>query len=320
MDFRRLNYFIAVAQELNFSRAAERLHISQPPLSQQIQALEAELGVLLFKRSRRAVALTQAGRVFYAHACRIAEHYALARREAQMAHSGVAGRIRLGFTASVPLFPAFPRLLQGFRQAYPHVEVVLRHLTTGEQLEALLQGEIDVGLLRPSPHLQTPELLHSWDLWHDELVVAVATSHPLAGQDMAPMALQALAGEAFVLQPQTLGCGLWERIALLASRAGFTPQIAQESSETATTLALVAANLGVSIVPSTYRSIRPSGVHFRPLSDPEGQTCIRAAVRASESDACVQTFVALLQGEASVPRAGPHAQAGLQAALNAAAA
>ncbi len=306
MDFRRLNYFIAVAQELNFSRAAERLHISQPPLSQQIQALEAELGVLLFERSRRSVALTQAGRVFYAHACRITAHYALARREAQMAHAGVAGRIRLAFTASVPLFPAFPQLLQGFRQAYPHVEVVLRHLTTGEQLEGLLQGEIDVGLLRPSPHLQIPDWLRSWELWHDELVVAVAASHPLAGQDMAPIALQALAGEAFVLQPQTLGCGLWERIALLTSRAGFSPQIAQESSETATTLALVAANLGVSIVPSTYRSIRPEGVHFRPLSDPQGQTCIRAAVRASEADACVQTFVGLLQAQPRIGQTTPY--------------
>ncbi|MET1114903.1 MAG: LysR family transcriptional regulator [Comamonas sp.] len=297
MDLRRLNYFMAVAQELNFSRAAERLHISQPPLSQQIQALEAELGVVLFERSRRSVALTQAGRVFYGHACRITEHYALAKRQAQMAHSGVAGRIRLAFTASVPLFPTFPQLLQGFRQAYPHIEVVLRHLSTGEQLEALLQGEIDVGLLRPSPHLRTPEALRSSELWRDELVVAIAASHPLAGQDMAPIALDALAGEAFVLQPQTLGCGLSEHIALLTSRAGFTPQIAQESSETATTLALVAANLGVSIVPSTYRCIRPGGVHFRPLAGQDGQSCILAAMRKKEPDACVQTFIDLLQGQ-----------------------
>ncbi len=124
--------------------------------------------------------------------------------------------------------------------------------------------------------------------------MAIAASHPLAGQDMAPIALQALAGEAFVLQPQTLGCGLSEHIALLTGKAGFTPQIAQESSETATTLALVAAHLGVSIVPSTYRSIRPNGVHFRTLSGQGGQSCILAAVRRNETDACVQTFVDLL--------------------------
>ena len=291
MDLRRLNYFIAVAEELNFSRAAERLHISQPPLSQQIQALEADLGVLLLQRSRRSVALTQAGQVFYAHACRIVQDYATARRQAAMAHAGTAGRVRLAFTASVPLFTGFSQLLQQFRRDSPDVEVVLRHLSTGEQLEALLHGRIDVGFLRPSPSLRCPDALRWVELWRDELVVALAASHPLAGVGMERIALASFADTPFVLQPPALGCGLSEHIHQLASRAGFSPRIAQESSETSTTLALVAANLGVSIVPSIYHRILPDGVGLRYLAGGDSASCIRMAMRAQEPDACVQSFV-----------------------------
>lgn len=291
MDLRRLNYFIAVAEELNFSKAALRLHISQPPLSQQIQSLEAELGVLLLERSRRSVALTQAGHIFYASACSIVAQYEEARRQAQMAHAGVAGRVRLAFTASVPLFKGFPLLLQNFRQSYPHIQVVLKHLTTGEQLEALDQGEIDVGLLRPSPSLRCPQALQWHELWCDELVLAIAASHPLAGQDMQVSKLEAFAHAPFVLQPNALGCGLSAHIAMLTSQAGFTPHIEQESSETSTTLALVAANLGVSIVPSTYRVIRPDGVNFHRMDGGCSASRILLTTRAQDEDACIDTFV-----------------------------
>lgn len=167
----------------------------------------------------------------------------------------------------------------------------MRHLSTGEQLEALGRGDIDVGLLRPSPSLRCPQALQWNELWRDELVVAVATSHALAGQDMDVVKLEAFAAEGFVLQPQTLGCGLSEHISVLSSRAGFTPHIEQESSETSTTLALVAANLGVSIVPSTYRCIRPEGVNFRRLTDSDSESRILLAARAQEEDACITTFV-----------------------------
>jgi DNA-binding transcriptional LysR family regulator len=301
MDLRRLNYFIAVAEELNFSRAAERLHISQPPLSQQIQALERDLGVCLLLRTRRSVSLTQAGRVFYESACRIAQEYAHGKRQAQMAHKGAAGRVRLAFTASVPLFQGFPQLLQRFRADFPQVEVVLRHLSTGEQLEALAQGSIDVGFLRPSPSLRCPQGLRWRALWSDELMLAVAASHPRAAQDGQNMRLEEYAAEPFVLQPQTLGCGLSGHIAMLTSQAGFTPDIAQESNETSTTLALVAANLGVSIVPSIYQRIRPEGVHFHPLAAMPAASGIRLASRQDEGDLCVASFVRYVDSAAALP-------------------
>lgn len=150
MDFRQLNYFVAVAQALSFSRAARTLHISQPPLSQQIKLLERDLGVQLFDRTRRAVELTHAGSLFYEQAVAILEQYASAKELCAWSADGRAGKLRIAFTASVPIFEAFPRLIHSFHAAYPRIEMDLLHMSTGEQLLALNNKQIDVGFLRPS--------------------------------------------------------------------------------------------------------------------------------------------------------------------------
>lgn len=291
MDLRRLTCFVAVAEELNFNRAAQRLHMSQPPLSQQIRLLEQEMGALLFERTRRSVALTPAGTLLLDKARQILALHQQAGELCRLAASGLAGRLRLAFTASVPLFDGFPRLLGDFRQRYPHIEIDLEHMTTGEQIAALSEGRIDLGFMRPSPAFRMPGPVRERTLWHDELVLALPAGHALAQpHDAGPVALQALAQEAFVLHPVVLGGGLHEHIVSLCSQAGFVPHIAQPARETSTMLALVAAGLGVSVVPSVYERIRPPGVVFRALSDAGRPSRIALVGWQDGLSACARLF------------------------------
>lgn len=290
MDFRQLNYFVAVAEALSFSRAAERLHVSQPPVSQQIRLLEDDLGVQLFERTRRVVRLTHAGRLFYEQAVGILAQYAAARELCAGSADGSAGRLRVAFTASVPMFEDFPRVLQDFRRRWPRVDMDLRHLSTGEQLQALASGDIDVGFLRPSSAFKAPPSFEIRELWQDELVLAVAKDHPQAGARVKSR-LRDLAGEEFILFPQAVGCGLFEHISTLAAQAGFAPRIVQEVRENSTTLALVAAGLGISIVPSIYAGTKPPGVVFKPIVDVQTRSRIVMASVRGHRNAALPRFL-----------------------------
>lgn len=290
MDFRQLRYFVAVAETLSFSRAAEQLHMSQPPLSQQIKLLEEDLGVILFERTRRMVKLTQAGDLFYRQATDILQRYAEARELCALSRDGRAGKLRLAFTASVPMFEAFPQLLHAFRQSYPRIDIDLRHLSTGEQLQALQANEIDIGFLRPSSSFRSPTSMDVMELWRDELVLAVAAAHPQGRPDARPT-LRDLAHEDFILFPQALGCGLFEHITTLTTQAGFAPRIVQEARENSTTLALVAAHLGISIVPSIYAGTKPPGVVFKHLEEADTQSRIIMATTHDQGNASVPLFV-----------------------------
>lgn len=290
MDFRQLNYFVAVAQELSFSRAAQRLHISQPPLSQQIKLLEENLGVLLFDRTRRSVELTHAGSLFYEQATAILKQYAAAKELCAWSSDGRAGKLRIAFTASVPIFEEFPRLIQSFRTAYPGIEMDLLHLSTGEQLVALGEKQIDVGFLRPSLDFHAPPSIEALDLWHDELRLAVAKNHPVATENIG-VKLGNLAQEDFILFPQALGCGLFEHITAITARAGFSPHIVQEVRENSTTLALVAAGLGVSIVPSTYSYTKPPGVELKKIEDADTKSKIVLASARNHETASLKLFL-----------------------------
>lgn|SRR5690606_26938107 len=290
MDFRQLRYFVAVAETLSFSRAAERLHISQPPLSQQIKLLEEDLGVILFERTRRVVRLTQAGALFYQSAKEILQRYADARELCVLSRDGRAGKLRLAFTASVPMFEAFPRLLHDFRQTYPHIDIDLRHMSTGEQLQALQANEIDIGFLRPSFSFQASAALEIAELWRDRLMVVVASAHPLAQTDTRPT-VRDLANEDFILFPQAQGCGLFEHITSMTTQEGFSPRIVQEARENSTTLALVAANLGISIVPSIYEATSPPGVVFKRLEGSATESRIVMASLHEQGNASVPLFV-----------------------------
>ena len=292
MDLRRLTCFLAVADELNFSRAAQRLHMSQPPLSLQIRLLEQEMGAQLFERSRRAVTLTPAGLLLQEKARQIVELHQQAGELCRMAAHGLAGRLRIAFTASVPLFDEFSAMLRDFRTRYPEVELDLQHMTTGEQIAALTAGQIDIGFMRPSPAFRIPVPIREQTLWRDELMLAVPARQ---AADSLSVALSALADQPFVLHPTVLGGGLHEHILALCSEAGFVPRIAQPARETSTMLALVAAGLGLSIVPSVYERICPPGVVLQPLADAARHSRIAMVSMQQAPSPCVQMFWQLLR-------------------------
>lgn len=265
MDLRQFRYFVAVAEELHFTRAAQRLHIGQPPLSLQIQAIERELGVELLKRSRRRVELTEAGRLFLAEARAAlaqAEHAAdVARRAAR----GEVGSLNVSFTPSGPFTHVFTRAVHAFRAGVPDVHLALRLSTSTKIVEALRLGEVDVGLIRPAAGVALPAGIAAFPVGQDRLMLVLRTDHKLAARRGA-VPLKALAEEPFVLRPRGPGAAFFEQVYEICNKAGFTPLVVQEAVEAPTILGLVAAGVGVSILPASFRAIQIEGIAWKDLA------------------------------------------------------
>lgn len=295
MDFRQLRYFVAVAEELSFSAAARRLHISQPPLSLQIKAMEEELGALLLKRDKRNVELTEAGALLLDEAKRALAHLDRMQEIVRRAAHGEAGEIRIAFTASVPMFDAFSDLLRNFRERHPGIVTDLSHMSTAQQLDALAARSIDVGFLRPSPLFFPPGGITVRELWKDNLVAVVPSSHPLTRSNR-PIPVKALAQETFILFRRGLGCGLSEHIGMLASRAGFAPRVLQEAREGATIMSLVATGMGVSILPEIYAKTGIPGVVFRRLDTDDAASRLLLAYRSDDDSPLRKRFVDMCSG------------------------
>jgi DNA-binding transcriptional LysR family regulator len=258
MELRHLRYFVAVAEEKHFGRAASRLRIAQPPLSRQIQDLERELGFALFERTRRQVELTAAGVALLAHTRGIFDAVALAVHEAGRASRGEQGRIVVGYPSTFA-YSGLPEIVRAFRTKFPSVEVVLRELAPQQQLDALREGRVHVGFVRAP--LEEPGL--SSELVRSEpLVVALPTGHPLATRKVVPLAL--LAKEPFVMFPRVRGAAYFDSLTRLCHDAGFTPRIVQEAPQL-DIVSLVAAGLGVSLLPTSIRKIRRAGIVLRPI-------------------------------------------------------
>jgi len=297
-DFRQLRYFIAVAEELSFTRAAIRLHISQPPLSQQIQALERDLGVSLLERSKRRVALTEPGRVFLEQARQVLAQAELARSRATAAAAGHSGQLRLAYTLSVSFHPALPRALLRHRQVAPEVNIQLCEMYTEPQFAALLANEIDVGFVRDQPsHIQAARQLQLRVLDREPLLLALPSSHPLAARDELRMG--EVADEAFVTQPRELAATLHDRLRTLAAEAGFQPRIVQQAQQINGLLALVAAGLGMALVPATMRAVRLAGVSYVPLADHEAHLLLAVASRVGDPSPVLAQFLATVAESAA---------------------
>jgi DNA-binding transcriptional LysR family regulator len=263
MELRHIRYFITVAEELHFSRAAERLHIAQPPLSQQIQQLEAELGVELFHRkTKRQVQLTEAGRVFLQEAYQLLERLESAIQVTQRTGRGEIGQLRVGFV-SPAIYSVLPVILQEFRQRFPDVELVLQELTTAEQEQALRDRRIDVGFVYLP--LADSDLSYLC-IQKETLMVALHQTHHLAQQEA--IAIQSLANEPFILFPRHLGVGLYDGIMALCELGSFTPKIAQEAIQMQTIIGLVATGMGVAIVPSSLQNLHRTGLVYRGIAHP----------------------------------------------------
>lgn len=260
IETRLLQQFIAVAEELHFNRAAERLHMAQPPLSQAIRKLEGAVGAPLFERTPRSVALTPAGAAFLETARRtvqsLEEGVAQTRRVAQ----GMEGHLTLTFINIAP-YASLLQALRHFRELNPGIAFTMREATTQEQVNALEQGEADIGFMRTpgttTPHLRMERLLS------ERICVALPAGHPLAAKAGIDLAL--LRDEAFVASPRTLGKGFHDQLIGLCQTAGFVPDIVQHGRQMQTLIALVAAGFGIALLPASLATETREDVVFRPL-------------------------------------------------------
>ncbi|MDG3914596.1 LysR substrate-binding domain-containing protein [Pseudomonas aeruginosa] len=296
MELRHLRYFIAVAEELHFGRAAERLGISQPPLSQQIQALEEEIGARLFERTNRRVELTDAGRLFLDESRQVLAQVDKAVLLARRAHLGELGELKIGFTSSAPFTSTIPSSIHAFRKAYPDVHLDLQEMSSRQVLKALLEESLQVGVIRP---LALPDAVHWVELFREPLVAVLRADHPLTAGSEDGLAIAALAEEPFVFFPRSYGTGLYDQVIALTRQAGFSPRIAQEASEAMTIIGLVSAGLGVSILPASFRRTRVDGVVYRTLSDPEATTAVWLVRRQNEGSPLALSFIDLVTREAA---------------------
>ncbi|WP_026146336.1 LysR family transcriptional regulator [Zestomonas thermotolerans] len=295
MELRHLRYFVAVAEELHFGRAAERLGISQPPLSQQIQALEEELGARLLERTNRRVALTEVGRLFLAEARQVLAQSDKAVQLARRAQRGEIGELKIGFTSSAPFTSTIPRSIFAFRQAYPAVHLELLEMSSRQVVAALQERRVQVGVIRP---LALPEGMERTELFREPLVAVLRADHPLAQGRDGGIGLAELAEEPFVYFPVSFGTGLYDQLLELTRQAGFTPRIAQEAGEAMTIIGLVAAGLGVSVLPASFRRMRIDGVVFLELLDPGATSAVWLVRRSRECSPQALAFVELLTREA----------------------
>lgn len=301
MEFRHLRYFVAVAEELSFTRAAERLHIAQPPLSIQIRALEAELGTVLLERSKRRVRLTAAGRTFLERARQLLDDAQRAGEETRRAAEGVRGRLRVAFTSSLPYSPVFSDVIRAYREARPDVDLQLAEMFTDEQFEALRRETLDLGLVR-SPATDAPEDIHVRQIGEDRVSIVMPADHPLAAQTEVSMA--SLRDELFVTFPAHGGTGLPRLLTKLARAAGFEARVTQIAREATTQIALVSAGVGLALLPSPLEHVRLPRVCYRPVSDPEACFPLSVATRAGQDDPVVGGFLAVLDRVVSARRSG----------------
>jgi DNA-binding transcriptional LysR family regulator len=295
VELRHLRYFVAVAEELHFGRAAARLHLAQPPLSRQIRQLEGELGVPLFERDKRHVRLTDAGAVFLAEARAMLAGAEQAAQAARRAARGEVGRLTVGFIGAAS-YSVLPGIVQAFRARYPDAELVLQELTTAEQLAALRAGTIRVGLVRPPV---ADAALAAETVLREPLVVALPAGHALATEPR--VAVAALAGEPWVLFPRRLAADLYEQILALCARAGFRPRLAQEAVQMQTVVRLVGAGVGVSLVPRSVETLHSAGVAYRPLADAMAEVEMAVAWRRDDGSALLRQFLAVARAAVESP-------------------
>jgi DNA-binding transcriptional LysR family regulator len=280
---RQLRYFIAVAEELHFGRAARRLNVSQPPVSLQIQALEADLGVTLLQRRGRSTELTAAGLVFLEHARDIGGRMQEAARAARAASQGRIGRLRIGFIHAAT-FELLPPIVARYRRLAPAVELVFQEMPSGAQVEAIAQRRLEVGLLRPPVSSAT---VLTQRLSSEPLIVAMPEGHRLARQKS--VGLRTLAGEPMVIFTANRS-PLHGQVLSACLAAGFQPQVVQEATHITTIVGLVRAGLGIALVPRSVSAMSMAGVRYRPLrySGPRAETVL--AWRAGDDSPLLRGF------------------------------
>ncbi|TCU18125.1 LysR family transcriptional regulator [Rhizobium sullae] len=290
MELRHIRYFLAVAEEGNFTRAAARIGIGQPPLSQQIRDLEAEVGAALFHRVPHGAELTVAGEAFLGEAKASLASAEKAKLAAQRANRGETGKLALGFTASSAFNPVVSATIRRFRARWREVRLSLTEMNTLALMERLNRGELDATFMRPS--LDDPPGVRLKRLDDEPMVVALPANHPLAKYERLPLAL--LSKEPFILFPRLVGLSLFDDVVLACRKAGFELTVAQEAPQISSVVNLVAAELGVSIVPASIAQIRLDGVAYRPIDGPPAVARLALAVLKTQRSPVTDNLMSLL--------------------------
>jgi len=288
MELRHLRYFIAVAEELNFTRAARKVGIGQPPLSNQIRDLENEIGAALFRRLSNGAELTEGGKAFLPEAQAILLQAEQAKQSALRAARGGSGRLRVGFTSSAVFNPVVPAIVNAFREKYAAVELGLEEAPTAQLLQRLDGDELDAVFIRPgsSDVLQARCQL----LAEDPMVIVLPARHPLSQAQTLP--LGALAEESFVLFPREAGVGFFDDIIAACRRVGFEPRLGQSAPQITSIASLVAVGLGVSIVPAEMVKIKVPGVCYIAFDGEAPAARLALATRRDERSPTVRNFIA----------------------------
>jgi DNA-binding transcriptional LysR family regulator len=307
VELRHLRYFVAVAEEEHVTRAAERLGMQQPPLSQQIKAIERELDVQLFHRKARGVELTDAGRAFLDTAreilARLDHGFERTRRTAR----GEQGQISVGVTPTGPFHPFVPRVIRAYREAFPLVSVTLEESLSLQLIEHLRNEQIDAAFLRTP--VADPEDLVIHPLLDELMVAALPSTHVLAqsgGERDAAISMKALAGETFIVygrpsRPGQQGLGQYEAMIAACHAAGFSPRVGQDAPTIISTLGLVAAGLGISLVPASLQHMSMDGVAYRRLKGTiQPKAILNLASRRGDPSGVVRNFLDLIKREARI--------------------
>jgi DNA-binding transcriptional LysR family regulator len=290
MELRHIRYFLAVAEERNFTRAAKKVGIGQPPLSQQIRALEDELGTTLFHRLSHGAELTSAGNAFLPEARAMIAQAERAKRMALLGAKGQVGQLRVGFTSSAVFRPIVPTILRTFHQKYPEVELSLTEGDTTQLLKLLTENKLDAAFVRPGR--RNPEGVHVHRFKDEAMMAALPSGHPLAKK--RTIRLCALAKEPFVIFPRRAGVSLFDDVTAAFRRSGFDPIIGHEAPQISSVANLVSAELGVSIVPASIAAqIRVRGVIYLPVLGESPVFGLALAIRLNEKSDVVRNFQGL---------------------------
>lgn len=284
MEIRRFKYFLAVAEELHFGRAASRLGIAQPPLSRQIAALEAEIGAQLFDRSRSQIRLTQAGEVFERHARFIVDQVYSAYRETRLVSEGGQGRLRVAFVGSAS-HGVLPTLMKSYRSHYPKVELALSAMNNAELHSAIIQREIDIAVARPD--LGDDELRRE-PLAHEDLILAIPDNSELAERNK--ILFSELGDQTFVLYPRRPRPSFADHILSICKDEGFEPAAMEMAQDFQTAISLVSVGVGISVVPESVAQTTRPGVFFRPYVGTNPGTALTIHARRDNQSPQVMNF------------------------------
>jgi DNA-binding transcriptional LysR family regulator len=288
MELRHLRYFVVVAEERHFTRAAERLGIGQPPLSLQIQRLEREIGAQLFRRLSRGVELTDAGVLLLDNARQILALVERTSTDVQRLSRSEIGHLRVGFAGATYFQPLVPAIIREYRSRHPDVLLSPEQSNTPSLVDGLLEGRVDAAFIRP-PIVSADELEVEL-LVREDMVVALPHTHPLA-QSGAAVSLSALAAETFILFPRTIGAGLYDAVTSACQRAGFNPRLGQEAPQITSIVPMVGAGFGVSIVPRSTSQIQMDEVVYLPIAGDAPTAPISLAWRRHDPSPVVRRFL-----------------------------